>query len=54
MKEDELLQVAQKAREDNRAQVEESHSTIKELTNNDADEGSAEGWGSDSRDNKPL
>lgn len=54
MKEEELLQAAQQAREADRAQVEASHSTVKDLTNNVADEGSAEGWASDSRDNKPL
>ena len=54
MKEDELQHVAQQAREADRVQVEASHSTVKDLTNNIADEGSAEGWVSDSRDNKPL
>ena len=54
MKEDELQHVAQQAREADRVQVEASHSTVKDLTNNIADEGSAEDWVSDSRENKPL
>lgn len=52
IKVDDLEQVVQGSR-DGHERVEESHSSVKDRTNNDIDEGSADGWGTDSRDIKP-